>query len=763
MDEVMGKSADEVLNNDAEFVSAGTAEAVVEATMNDRAACEVSESAAVSVGDDGRIVKSAPVDESAVECGSAVVDESVAEAGSAAVDADDDEISFEDLGLDETTLKAVKTKGFETPSPIQILAIPRLLNGDANIIAKARTGTGKTAAFGLPLVQTIRKDTGYPQALILTPTRELAMQVCREIESFTTGKYPRLTTVYGGASITSQLRDLKRGVEIVVGTPGRVMDLLERGALKLDKISYFILDEADEMLDMGFVEDIEKIFAEANPDSRILLFSATMPSEILKIASKFMGEYEVVEEEAKPEEPLLTEQHYWVVREGEKIEALVRLIDISPDFYGLVFTQTKVDADAVSKQLDERGYEVAALHGDIPQTQREKILARFRVGKTRILVATDVAARGIDIEGLSHVVNYALPYDGATYIHRIGRTGRAGAKGLAFSFVRPEERRKVEYLKQVAKKATKGVLQEDPVPSVDEVLSVKRARLFGELKEKMAGDVEVSENFRAFASELCAETTPEEMVARLVQLHFGTRLDASRYGTITVNRSGKASDQMRLYIQLGRRDGFKAREISEYLSDLLNIPERLVDRIEVTENFSLVSLPIPQGKRLLDMSARDRSLPHVHLDSKEGGGKHEGRGGRRDGGFRGGSRGGFGGKSGFGGRSGGKGDSGRDFARGGFGGRGAGKVGGGRGKDGGDFAKGGFGGDRERHSSFGKGEFGGRGVDGRDFARGGFGGRGADKDGFRKSARREFARGIPRRPDEKTGNASLYKKSSAGK
>ena len=686
MDEVMDKSADTILNDGAEFVTDGTAEAVVEATAND-------------------IEKNVEV---------------VTEADAATID-DDDEISFEDLGLDEVTLKAVKTKGFETPSPIQILAIPRLLGGDANIIAKARTGTGKTAAFGLPLVQRIRSDAGFPQALILTPTRELAMQVCREIESFTTGKYPRLTTVYGGASITSQLRDLKRGVEIVVGTPGRVMDLLDRGALKLDKISYFILDEADEMLDMGFIEDIEKIFGEANPDSRILLFSATMPPEILKIASKFMGEYEVVEEEAKPEEPLLTEQHYWVVREGEKIEALVRLIDISPDFYGLVFTQTKVDADAVSKQLDERGYEVAALHGDIPQTQREKILARFRTGKTRILVATDVAARGIDIEGLSHVVNYALPYDGATYIHRIGRTGRAGAKGLAYSFVRPEERRKVEYLKQVAKKATKGILQEDPVPSVEEVLSVKRARLFGELKAKLAGAVDVSENFKTFTSELCAETAPEEMLARLVQLYFGTKLDSSRYGNISVNRSGKASDQMRLYIQIGRRDGFNARELSVFLSDLLRVPERNIDRIEITENFSLFSLPIVHGKKLLDICARDKSLPHVHVDTKEGGGKRER--GKRDGGSRGGSRGGFGGRSGgFGARS------------------------GDRSERGGAFGKG----------DFGRGEFGGR-----DFAKGGS--RGADKGGFRKSSRREFSRGIPRRPDEKTGNASLYKKSSSGK
>lgn len=701
MDEVMDKAADEVLNNAAEQGADGTID--VTGGTADMTNANAEGAAADKIAETELEVEAATIDD----------DDEISE---------NDEISFQDLGLDELTLKAVEVKGFETPSPIQIQAIPRLLGGDANIIAKARTGTGKTAAFGLPLVQEIRSDKGYPQALILTPTRELAMQVCREIESFTTGKYPRLTTVYGGASITSQLRDLKRGVEIVVGTPGRVMDLLDRGALKLDKISYFILDEADEMLDMGFIEDIEKIFGEANPDSRILLFSATMPPEILKIASKFMGEYEVVEEEAKPEEPLLTEQHYWVVREGEKIEALVRLIDISPDFYGLVFTQTKIDADAVSKQLDERGYEVAALHGDIPQTQREKILARFRTGKTRILVATDVAARGIDIEGLSHVVNYALPYDGATYIHRIGRTGRAGAKGLAYSFVRPEERRKVEYLKQVAKKATKGILQEDPVPSVEEVLSVKRARLFGELKEKMAGGAEVSEKFRTFAQELCAETAPEEMLARLVQLYFGTKLDASRYGNITVNRSGKASDQMRLYIQIGRRDGFNARELSVFLSDLLRIPERLIDRIEITENFSLFSLPITHGKKLLDICARDKSLPHVHVDTKEGGGKRDSRGGRRDGGFRGGSRGGFGGKSGFGGRS----------------------------------------GDRsERRGAFGKGDFGRGEFGGRDFAKGGS--RGADKGGFRKSSRREFSRGIPRRPDEKTGNASLYKKSSAGK
>ena len=245
----------------------------------------------------------------------------------------EDSITFEDLGLDEKTLAAVARKGFETPSPIQALAIPRLLNGDANVIARARTGTGKTAAFGLPIVQELRESRDITQALVLEPTRELAMQTCAELQSFTEGGYPRTCVLYGGGSYNTQIRELKRGSEIVVGTPGRVQDHLERGTLDISKIKYFILDEGDEMLDMGFIDDIEHIFEQANPDARILLFSATMPAPILKIAAKFMGEYEIVEEEGVVEEPLLIDQKYWVVRESDKVEALVRLIDSNPNFY----------------------------------------------------------------------------------------------------------------------------------------------------------------------------------------------------------------------------------------------------------------------------------------------------------------------------------------------------------------------------------------------------------------------------------------------
>ena len=606
-------------------------------------------------------------------------------------------ISFEDLGLDEETLAAVTAKGFEQPSPIQVLAIPRLLNGDANIIAKARTGTGKTAAFGIPLVQKIKEDKGKVCALVLTPTRELALQVSKEIDSLHSGKYPRITSVYGGAGMGEQLRALRRGVEIVVGTPGRVKDHLERGSLNIANIDYFILDEADEMLDMGFIEDIEEIFSKANPDSRVLLFSATMPQPILNIAARFMGDYEIVEEEARPEEPVLTEQRYWVVRESEKINALVRLIDISDEFYGLIFTQTKSDADMVAKELDDRGYQAAALHGDIAQVQREKILARFRSKKTRILVATDVAARGIDVTGLSHVVNYAMPFDGPTYIHRIGRTGRAGAKGMAFTLVRPEERRKINYLKKVSG----GNLEEAEIPSIDEVLTAKKKRLFDETlrrlglaqpeiaasdfedeieeKEVVAeepcanlenevivsseheepndeaavfGDVSdslddllnsadedgieipatieiaakkeaakpslkaASKDFVEFAEQLCKDQEPLAVVAALLEEQFGEQLDRSRYGNVSTFGGAPLSKQIRLYVSLGRRDGMGRPEIARFFASLLHIPGRLVDRIEVTENFSLASLPPDAAMRALDMAKRDRQLPHMHIDTK---------------------------------------------------------------------------------------------------------------------------------------------------
>ena len=604
----------------------------------------------------------------------------------------DGELSFRDLGLDDFILDAIEKKGFKTPSPIQALAIPRLLNGDANIIAKARTGTGKTAAFGLPIVQSVHEESDCVRALILEPTRELAIQTCNELQSFSSTKFPRVTVLYGGASYGDQIRSLKKGCEIVVGTPGRVQDHLERGTLKLDKIDYFILDEGDEMLDMGFVEDIETIFSQANPDARILLFSATMPKPILRIAEQFMGDYEICEEEGFVEEPLLIDQKYWLLREGDKIEALVRLIDMSPNFYGLVFTQTKNDADTVSRLLDERGYEAAALHGDVPQGQREKILARFRNRKTRVLVATDVAARGIDINGLSHVVNYSLPYDAATYVHRIGRTGRAGTSGTAVTFVRPEERRKLEFLRNNVRRAAKGEMKEEKVPSIKTVLDVKRSRMLDTLKvqlglEKDPADVgevskyiikteseeivplpegsesetngqpsdfvpqlkEVQAIFRNMAESLCEGQDAVAVLAGVLSATYGKSLDESHYGRISEirnprerGRGGREGfapnpNQKRLFVQLGRKDGFNPREIANYFSQLLHIPGKQIDQINVRDSFSLISLPNEIADKVIDMSRRDSNLPHIHIDTQSSGERkgHGGRGFARDGGLRG--------------------------------------------------------------------------------------------------------------------------------
>ena len=598
--------------------------------------------------------------------------------------------TFEDLGLDEYTLKAVAKKGFVTPSPIQVLAIPRLLTGDTNLIAKARTGTGKTAAFGLPIIQNIREKSDNVQALILEPTRELAVQTCTEMQSFADNNIPRTTVLYGGASYATQIKELKRGAEIVVGTPGRIKDHLERRTLDISKIKYFILDEGDEMLDMGFIDDIEEIFRHANPDCRILLFSATMPQPILKIAGEFMGEYDIIQEEKVIDQALLIDQQYWMVKESEKIEALVRLIDMSPDFYGLVFTMTKSDADRVTRELDLKGYEAAALHGDIMQNQREKVLERFRLKKTRILVATDVAARGIDITGLSHVVNYSLPFDTATYVHRIGRTGRAGTTGIAVTFVRLEERRKLGFLTKNILKATKSELKEGKIPGIHEVLKIKEKRLMEELKSKLfepqlseendssnpqvqkdtssqnekltsiqnetcqnetRTDEEIlhtedeinqslqnqnteyvqklvpfDEKYKILAEDLCQNQNPQDVVSALLSIFYGEKLSPKHYGKVSTKDYGPKGDQLRIFISLGKKDGYRAKEIASFFSELLHIPGRMVDDIDVAQQFSLVSLPSASAKKAIELSKSNHKIPHMHLDSKE-----EGRGSRKSG------------------------------------------------------------------------------------------------------------------------------------
>jgi len=316
---------------------------------------------------------------------------------------------FTDLGLSSEVLEAINKKGFEEPTAIQVLTIPVMLKDDNNIIAQAQTGTGKTAAFGLPLIEMIDTDLRTVQALILVPTRELAIQVSEEINSLKGKRDLRIVPIYGGQSIDQQLRRLKKGVHIVVGTPGRVIDHLNRKTLKIGEIEHLILDEADEMLNMGFIDDMEEIMEHTNPDKRTLLFSATIPNRIKELAHKYMDGYELLAVKKEQLTTNLTEQIYFEVKVSEKFDALCRIIDFEDDFYGLIFCRTKNNVDTVVSHLVDRGYDAEAIHGDISQSQRERTLDKFKKQTVNILIATDVAARGIDVINLTHVINYSLP------------------------------------------------------------------------------------------------------------------------------------------------------------------------------------------------------------------------------------------------------------------------------------------------------------------------------------------------------------------
>ena len=346
--------------------------------------------------------------------------------------------TFAALGLSERTLKALEAKGFVTPTAVQAACIPLLLQEKCDVVGRSQTGTGKTAAFSLPILETIDESNPAVQAIVLCPTRELAMQVSSEIESMKGSKRLQILPVYGGASMDLQIRRLRKGVHIVVGTPGRVMDHMKRGTLSLENISFAVLDEADEMLNMGFIEDIEMILASTPEEKRMLLFSATMPPAILSLAKRFMRRYELVEIERESKTLSATSQYYYVVRPSDKKELLTRIIDISPDFYGLIFCRTKMESDELSKELIAGGYNAEAIHGDLAQRQRELILHKLREKRITILVATDVAARGIDVQDLTHVINYSIPQNPEAYIHRIGRTGRAGKEGFCYHLRHPQ-------------------------------------------------------------------------------------------------------------------------------------------------------------------------------------------------------------------------------------------------------------------------------------------------------------------------------------
>ncbi len=550
-------------------------------------------------------------------------------------------ISFADMGLSATTLEAIASKGFSEPSPIQAATIPILLNQEQDIIGQAQTGTGKTAAFGIPLIEQLEPGMSHPQAIVLAPTRELAIQVAQEIESFVGNRKHRITCVYGGSDISRQIKALRKGVDIVVGTPGRVQDLMKRKELKLHEITHVVLDEADEMLNMGFIDDVRNILSATPSHKRVVLFSATMPKAIQKLAEEFMTDYELVKVN-RTKTTSLTRQIYFEVRVQDKLPALERIIDMAPSFYGIVFCRTRRDVDQISNELVERGYRADGLHGEINQHAREQILGRFRNRSLSILVATDVAARGIDVNDLTHVVNVSVPQDSETYTHRIGRTGRAGKEGLAITLVNPGDRQLFNRINR----AVDQVIKQETLPTGKDMVEIKRQSIIHQLVDRAENAGDKIDPMVA----LIADQLPiEKAMSALLQLHYGRDLDASKYLDINApikrrdgndsgprdrnrnerrgskggnDRGGKrpvqSGDQVRLFIKKGKMDGMGTVDLIRFLERKTGVFGRDINGVKVLKSFSFVTVKEKDAKKILSAfkqnGSKGRPLVEVASD-----------------------------------------------------------------------------------------------------------------------------------------------------
>ena len=444
--------------------------------------------------------------------------------------------TFADLGLSESILKVIEKKGFKEPSPIQAGVIPLLLTGNKDIIGQAQTGTGKTAAFALPLLELLDPKKKEIQAIIMAPTRELAIQVAEEIKSFAVDKPATVQVIYGGNPMRTEITGIKRKPTIVVGTPGRIQHHIRTKTLKLGTVKYFVLDEADEMLNFGFREEIESILALTAKDRRILLFSATMPKSILEIAKIHMGDYDSVKVASKTMTNENITQKYFCLDKRDKIEVLSRIMASEEHFYAIVFCRTKANTDTVASQLRAKHLQVEAIHGDIDQKNRQKILARFKEGSTKILVATDVAARGIDVPELNHVINYSLPESYEIYTHRIGRTGRAGNKGTAITFAAPDEMNKLRFFE----KNLKVTLEQGVLPQAQDIIEAKKAHLIERLEHIINN--EYIDDVQPIAKALLEEGEAQNVVAALLKNMYGNDFNVRTYQLIqqsTPQRGGR--------------------------------------------------------------------------------------------------------------------------------------------------------------------------------------------------------------------------------
>jgi ATP-dependent RNA helicase DeaD len=539
-------------------------------------------------------------------------------------------LTFAELGLGDAVLKALKDVGYETPSAIQAATIPPLLSG-RDVLGVAQTGTGKTAAFALPILDRLDLSQKTPQALVLAPTRELALQVCEAFERYSAHlRGVHVLPVYGGQGYGTQLSALRRGVHVVVGTPGRIMDHLEKGTLDLSGLKYLVLDEADEMLKMGFAEDVETILADTPDDKQIALFSATMPAQIRRISQKYLHDPEEITVTNKTTTSVNTTQRYLIVSYPQKIDALTRILEVE-NFEGMiVFVRTKNETEQLAEKLRARGYSASAISGDVPQAQRERTVEQLKNGKLDILVATDVAARGLDVERISHVVNYDIPIDTESYVHRIGRTGRAGRSGAAISFVTPRERRLLDQIER----ATRQPMDEMRMPSVEDVNVTRLSRFDDAITAALADDTQLSE-FRDIVSHYVEhhDVVESDVAAALaIVAQGGTPLllsaDDPRFarqpreerGSPREGRSFKddrpdrperrprdSSKRLASYrIEVGRRHRVEPRQIVGALANEGGLGRDDFGHIDIRTEFSLVELPADLPRETLDRLSATR-------------------------------------------------------------------------------------------------------------------------------------------------------------
>ncbi|MBC8414518.1 MAG: DEAD/DEAH box helicase [Nitrospira sp.] len=490
---------------------------------------------------------------------------------------------FYNFGLSDEVLKSLSDMGFEEPTPIQEIALPPALEG-LDIIGKAQTGTGKTTAFGVPIVEKCVRGNKLPFAIVLAPTRELAVQVAQEINNIGKLKGIKALPVYGGQSIDIQMRSLKKGVDVIVGTPGRVKDHIKRKTLVLKQIQMLVLDEADEMLNMGFIEDIESILETVPSERQTLLFSATMPPAILKIAKKYMHDPKIVAVDADKMVVPKIKQIFYDVRHDDKIKALTRLLDVEEPNLTLVFCHTKREVDDVYGKLRQMGYYAGAIHGDYTQSHRDEMLNKFKKGEVDILIATDVAARGLDIPDVSHVINFSIPQHTDSYIHRIGRTARAGKSGIAITFVTPREYRQLKLIERSAKtKITKAIL-----PTRAEVMKIREQEVLSEV------DAMYEENkhhdYMHLVEELSQKYTLQEIAASALGLIF-SEIDVEEIEEVGMTSQSSSAGFTRLFITVGRRDEVKVADIVRAIAEGAGISGKKIGNIALFDKFSFVEIP----------------------------------------------------------------------------------------------------------------------------------------------------------------------------